>query len=685
MKKMVIVKQRDLKDCGVCCLSSIISYYDGFVPTEKLRLDTHTSKDGTTAYHLLHAASKYGFETKGVKITSLFDSQIFLPAIAHLKYKNGLNHFVVLYEVTKTKVVLMDPAKGKVTMKHAEFAQIFSNILLMFYPKEKIVVLDAGKSIWQIFGEIILNQKRLFFQIVFVSILLTITSIIASYYFKVGLEAIGDNTYLDYLKLIILVFFVVTAFKCSFTYLRSYLENHLNKNIDVLLLSDFLNHLFKIPSISITSRSSAEVLSRVSEINNIKTLFSEIFVNFLLDFLLVFLSIPILIMISGQMFLVLFLIVIIYFIIGFASTKAIYRKAYQNISKEEDFDSFLLENIKNFTTIKNLNVLPYSLKNTEEKLSGFLYDSFKLNSFLNGCENIKYTINEIGFFVVNTVGIILIMHEKLSIANLITFNSLMGFFLNPVKNLIDILPKFNFFKATFAKISDFINIPTEKLGKRGELKHQDIKVHNLQFSYNDYNKTLENIDFDIKEGSKVMLKGQSGCGKSTMCKILIKEFNNYEGTISLGNKNLKDYSLKTIRENILYVSQDEGIFSDTILNNLTLGRNITDEKMQKINEICLVDEIVNKKAFRYDTFISEANASISGGEKQRIILARALLKEAKILILDEPLSEVDEMLERQIITNINNYFKNKTIIYITHKNQDDLFDQVINLTKVVDG
>ena len=151
MVKMVIKKQHDLQDCGVCSLASIIEYHDGYIPMERLRMDTHTNKDGTSAYNLLNAAQKYGFDVMGVKISSLDDANITLPAIAHMKYKNGLNHFVVVYEITKTKVILMDPAKGKVVLKRQEFWQDFSQILLMFYPKTKITIFAKGQSIFSYF------------------------------------------------------------------------------------------------------------------------------------------------------------------------------------------------------------------------------------------------------------------------------------------------------------------------------------------------------------------------------------------------------------------------------------------------------------------------------------------------------------------------------------------------------
>ncbi|MEG1892390.1 MAG: peptidase domain-containing ABC transporter [Bacilli bacterium] len=677
MSNMKIVKQQDLLDCGICSLASIINYYGGYVPVEKLRLDTNTTKNGTTAYNLLFAATKYGFDCKGFKVNSLEDSNIILPAIAHLEYKNGLKHFVVIYEITKQKVILMDPAKGKVVMKKDEFLKIFTKVLLVFYPREKITILKKGKSINQVFLDILKKEKNLFIQIIFISIFLTIFTIISSYYFKVGIDAITSNSYIDYIKIIVLMFLLITLLKTIFTYIRMYLENHLNKNIDVSLLSDFINHIFKIPSVNLSSRNSGEIVTRVNELSNLKTMFTSLFVDFLLDFLLMLFSIPILISINNKLFLILFLMMVIYFIIGMVTTKLIYNKAYQNISYEEEFNTNLIENITARESIKNLNITSFILEKIETNLSKFLYDNYLLTSFLNKEGNLKNFVNEVGFFIVNTYGMYAIFHNDLSITSLITFNSLMMFFLDPIKNLINSLPKYNFLKATYAKLSEFIDIEEEDLKELQILSNNSIKVTNLTFSYNNYLPIIKNKSFFIKSNSLVLLKGKSGCGKSTLCRILNKDLSLYEGNIYLGDVNLLDCTLNTIKSNILYVSQNEVLFNDTIYNNLALDKDASIEEINKASSISLLDEVINKKKLRYDTLISNDSLNISGGERQRIVLTRSLLKNFKILILDESLSEVDYVTERKIILNIKNNFKDKTIIYITHKKHDDLFDNII--------
>lgn len=674
-KKIIVVKQQDFKDCGVACLSSIIGFYGGYVPMETLRIDTHTDKDGTTAYDLVETAKKYGFDAGGYKMneTTILEKNIILPAIVHLKI-NNLDHFSVLYQINHRKVTLMDPAKGKKTISFDEFLKLWDGYIFVFYPKNKITVLTKQIKIIDLFRDLITKEKKLFNKIIITSFILTIFTIISSYYFKIAIENINNENYLKY---IILIFAIIIIFKIIFYYLRAYYEAYLNKNINVYLMQDFLKHLFNLPSKVIQSRTSGEIMTRVNELNNLKNLFSDLFVSFFLDFVLTLITIPILYYISKSLLLILSFILLIYLLFGIFWSKIIYQRVMQNIEYEDGFNTTLLENITLFNSIKNLNKVKEVLFKVEKSLSNYLYDSFKFTKIVNKQNGFKNALNEISYYLVNTMGIILILNNKLSLINLVLFNSLMSFFFDPIKNLIDSLPKYNFLKASIAKISEFINIEEEKTDREEVMNHFDIVINNLNYHYHKFNETIKNFNLSIKEKEHLMIKGPSGSGKSTVCKLICKYETDYEGNILVGGINLKDYSLSTVRKNILYISQKEYLYSDTILNNILFYRDIKIDQFNEICKMCLIEEIVNKRPLRYDTFISMDSNNISGGERQRIILARALLNDFKILIIDEALSEVDIYKEKMIIDNIKKYYQDKTIIYISHKNIDNAFSKVI--------
>lgn len=678
---MKIVRQQDEKDCGVCSLLSIIRYYKGNVPLEQLRLDARTNNEGTTALNLVLASQKYGFDAVGMKVKNVNDIKR-LPAIAHLNLKKGYSHYVVIEKVTKDKIILMDPAKGKVVKFLWEFQKEWSGVVLIFYPKQKIMVLKNDVTLFTIFKKVFISEKNLIKIIVLVSFLLTIFTIALGYYFQMFNSLYLNKYPINYLKVLVLVFAIFTCFKLFLTYYRSYLENHLNKNIDCLITSDFLKHLFNLPLNVITSRKSGEILSRVNELTSIKGLITEIFITYTLDFLIVVITTFLLIRISSKLFLILFLTTIFYLFVGIITKKSIFEKAYQNISIESEFNNTVLENIKMINSIKNLDAVDGTLNKIERKLTHYLYDTYKVNTILNKINIFKVSCYEIGFFLINTFGFYFVYKGIINMIDLITFNALLNLYFEPLKNIVDSIPKYSFMKASITKINDFLGVRAEILGEKTSTDGYDISINNLNYSYNKYQNVLKSVNLNIKEGEFVLLQGASGSGKSTLCSILNKYITDYTGDILFGKMNYKDLSIKTIRENIVYVGQNENIFTGSIKENITFGNKVSDLNFDKICKICKVDDVANKKTFRYESLIGSDEGNISGGEKQRIILARAVLKDFNVLILDEALSEVDIKLELEILKSIRENYKDKTIIYISHKKYPNVFDKVISMEAV---
>ena len=523
------------------------------------------------------------------------------------------------------------------------------------------------------------SEKSLIKIIIFVSFLLMLLSILLGYYFQILFSSITNGYSYKYLKIIVIIFLIFTIFKIVLSFYRTYLENHLNKNIDCLLNSDFLSHLYNLPLNVITSRNAGEIVSRVNDLTSIKNIITEIFMSSTLDLILVAIAVPLLINISKNLFLILFLMIILYFLIGLIFSKAIFKRAYQNISYEADFNNNLIEDIKMINSIKNLNVISPALKKLEYKLTNYLYDSYLLNIVINKEKTLKSIIYEIGFFIINTYGLYLLYKSKISLINIITFNTLLSLFLDPLKNIVDSIPKYCYMKATISKINDFLSLKKENLGNIEETYGYELRFKNLTYSYNKFESIIKNFNLVIPEGNFILLKGPSGSGKSTICNILNKYINDYDGNILLGAINIKDLSINTIRNNILYVNQNENIFSGTIRENIALDKKISEVDFQYICYLCKIDEIVKKRPLRYETFISPDENNLSGGERQRIILARALLNSFNILLLDEALSEVDMKLELSILKNMRKLYKDKTIIYISHKKYPKIFDNVINL------
>ena len=680
MPKIEVVKQRDLKDCGACCIASILKYYGGYVPLEKIRDDTCTGINGTTAFHLVKALCNYGFDAIGVKTEDILDENIYLPAIAHVVLKNGLQHFVVIYKITNKYVYLMDPAKGKVKFTLKEFETIWDNILILSTPSSNILRYTKELSIVGLYGKLLIKDKNLFITILMTNLGLMLMTILGSFYFQVAISSIQKGQDTAFLKFIIILFFIILLFKIIMNYIKTYYLNYLNKNLDTELFSMFLEHIFKLPLKFIQNRTTGEIVTRIDELSNTKNLFSEIFTTFILNMILIIGAIITLFLINSKLFLSLCLVIMLYVIIGLIFSKTIYHKIKENIEVTTEFNSTLIENVDMNFSIKNLNLVREFIYRIENKLILMLKSNFSFLSMLNIIELIKNFINEIGLFMVTTLGIYLIYQGELEILSLVTFNSIILYLFNPAKELVDLIPKYNYLQASFSKLSEFLATEIEKdQGGLNQILDSSIEAKDLTYSYDLFTKIINKVNFKIESNDKVLLSGPSGSGKSTICKLIYRSLGPYSGNIELNNTSEYDYSLKAIRENILYVGQNEKLFTGTIRENIICFRNILDEEFTKVCEICKLEDIVNKRPNRYNTVINASLNNLSGGEKQRIILARALLKKAKIIILDEALSEVNVDLEKEILDDIFVHFQNNTLIYVTHKNVDDKFTKIIRL------
>jgi ABC-type bacteriocin/lantibiotic exporter with double-glycine peptidase domain len=680
--KNICVKQRDIKDCGAACLQSIIRYYDGYVSLEKIRQDTCITKDGITAYNIVIAAQKYGFDAYGIKINidDLFSKKIILPCIAYLVLNNGLKHYVVIYKINKEFLLLMDPAKGMTKIKHNDFIKIWQNVIIVLTPKCPIIKFNQTNRLFDLFKKICHQEKKLIINLLIVSIILTILSIVSSFYFKISIKTISTNNY-DYLWLIIIFFAILTIIKIFINYLRSYYENYLNKNIDVKIFIPFLKHIFKLPLKAISNRNTGEIATRINELNNIKNLFSNLFVSLILYLFMALSSLFFLYYLNYQLSIMLLTIIVIYISVNLLFIKPLMAKTNQNISFETSFNSMVISYLAAFNSIKNINQLNYFTNKLENNCCSYINDTFNFNNYLNRFMFLNNVIMDLGLFIVNTFGILMIYKNNLSLIDLVTFDSLYLYLLDPIKQIINLIPKYIYIKNTFTKINDFISLDEEESNiiNNEIFINGDIDFSNISFSYNYYNYPLNKFSLHIEKGSKVLIMGSSGCGKSTLFKLLYRLYDPFSGRIAINNINIQDYSLNTIRNAITYVSQDEKLFNDTIKNNLTLGKTVSVDILNNIANICQINSILDAKSLRFDSVILESADNLSGGEKARLILARSLINSKPIIILDEAFSQIEEQDANIIINNIIDYFKENTIIIISHFKPAYNFNQVIRM------
>lgn len=280
------------------------------------------------------------------------------------------------------------------------------------------------------------------------------------------------------------------------------------------------------------------------------------------------------------------------------------------------------------------------------------------------------------------LGCIFINKNIFTLGSFVLFQAIVIYFINPIKTILDLSESIDYLKNIYKRINDLLLIKDSKDKETNEIIDGNISIRNLSYSPNNIDFIFKNVSFDIVNRSKFLLYGSSGNGKSTIMKILLKYLKEYKGEIYIGDLNIKDINSNVISNSFTYVSQNNYIINDTLKNNIIYHRNISNEEYEKMINICNLNILRSRSILRDNYVIEDNGFNISGGEKQKILLARSLLKNSNYIILDEALSEVSFDEEKEILDKIFESYSDKTIIYVSHKKEIiDLFKKKYKLER----
>ena len=425
-------------------------------------------------------------------------------------------------------------------------------------------------------------------------------------------------------------------------------------------------------------------MSRISDLSDIKNVIGQIFMTCFVDAILVVFVFFTLNNINSTLTMIGIIMIIMYFIVIKIFNKIFnyYIKKYQELNA--NINSYMVESISNIDSIKFLSLEDIVSNNMDVKYNKYLNNSYKFERIYNFQKFIKEMINYLGLTTIISFGVLMVIDGKMTLGQVITYNTMIVYFLEPIKSIIGLELLLKKTKISIDRVDELYEINKEENNVNNKSitrKIQgDILVKNLNYSYNGRKNILNNINLKINPGEKIIVFGKSGSGKSTIGKLLMKLFDIERGKIFIDNKDINDYSLNDIRREFCYIGQNENLFTDTIYNNIVFNRENSYDEFLNICNITNVNEIVEDNVMGYDMLLEENGFNISGGERQRIILARALLKNSNVYILDESLSQVDIRKERKILIKLFKYLEGKTIIYISHRfDNSDLFDKKINM------
>ena len=680
MLKKFIVLQDGIKECGSACLLSIIRYYQGNISLNRLLELTNTNKNGTNFYNISKAAKEVGLNSKAYKVddistcynmTNPFISQVII---------NNYYHFVVVYKMKNNKITIMDPAKGIITTNMEKFKKIFTGNILLLEPYKKLPNYEENNYLLEVIKTVIKDNNQLIIKLLSLTIISTIFTCLYSYHFKIIIDNILNTSKYN-LILITVIFIIILFIKKIIDYLRNNLLLYLNQKLDLSIITTTINKIISLPYSYYKNKTTGEIISRVNDLLYIKNVISKLIVTIFLDFILAIIVLIILFSINTTMTLLLLLIAILYLLI-FLSYKSIIKEK-TNIIQEDNakVNSLLVESISSYETVKGLRLENIIKKKINRNYLYTINDHISLNRLSNSEELIKDIFEGIIIIFIIYIGSASIMDGSLTIGSLLTYNTLLYYYLSPIRNFLDFYKEIYYVKNSISNINNILNYKYESLDKSSNLNlENEINISHLSFSYNNKIKNLNDITINIPKKSKVLILGSSGSGKSTLLKVLYKYYEIKRGCISFGTYDINDFTAGDVRNNITYISQNELLFTDTIRNNILLEREISNENFVEVCNLTYVSDIVKDNQLSYDYQIEESGANLSGGQRQRIVLARSLLKTSKIILIDEGLNEIDINLERKILKNVFNKYSDKTFIIISHRTDNmDLYDRVITM------
>lgn len=678
-KKYPFVKQEGLKDCGCACLLMIIKYYKGNMTIDKLRDLTKTGKNGTNAFNLISCANEVGFNASGVsgKLENL--DEVIFPCIAHVIIDNMYKHYIVIYEVNydKRRLLIADPDKGIKKISFDEFNKIWTGVLIILYPIRSLPITKNIDIKDFLFKNLLKYKKELFF-LFFLSLFVIMLKLLSSFYFKYLIEGIELSK--GYLKSILIIFLVIELTKLVINFLRNKFLIILNCKIDLSLTIDAFKRIISLPYHYYHNRTTGEVVSKINDLGNARDVISKIIVTLFIDIPLLIISIIFLVNINLKLFIMILLIFILYIILSLVYNR-VYSFFIQKIkSQKENINSYMYESISGFETVKGINIEDNILRRFNYRYVMMLNDIFKLQNHINNQSFFKDFLNDIGNILILFYGCLLVFDGMFELGYLITFSSMMGYFLEPIRNIIDMDVDIKESKDSINRILSLY----EKNDDSGivDFKYGCIDFKNLNYSFDNNRKILCDINLTIQCGEKIMIYGPSGSGKSTILKLLMKYYDVKRGMIFISGIDIKDIKLESLRKNITYISQNEMLFNGTIIDNLRYYSCDENNDIVDISSLMKFNEILDNE-LGLNMLIEENGTNLSGGQKQRIVLARALLKKSDIILIDEGLSQIDVNLERKILTNVFDKFRSKTIIIISHRLENlDLYNRMI---KVCDG
>ena len=667
--------QMDQKDCGVASLAMVFGYFGSYYSLARLRELAKTTINGTTALGLVKAAETLGFEPQAIQADmTLFDSpNLIFPFVVHVLKDKELFHYYVVTGKDKQNIHIADPdPEVRLTkLSRERFEEEWTGTTIFVAPSPNYQPHKDKNQGLTSFLPILINQKGLIINIILATVLVTLINIVGSYYLQSIIDTYVPNQTSSTLSVISICLVIVYALQQILSFAQDYLLIVLGQRLSIDVILSYIKHVFHLPVSFFATRRTGEIVSRFTDANSIIDALASTIISIFLDISTVLIISIILFLQNSSLFFISLLGLPIYAAIIFAFMKPFEKMNQNTMEANATLSSSVIEDINGIETIKSLA----SEKTRYQKIDREFVDYLKRSFTYSKAESQQKALKKLAQLSLNVcvlwIGANFVMDGKMSLGQLITYNTLLYYFTNPLENIINLQSKLQTAQVANSRLNEVYLVKSEfeeqKMVEDLSTIQGDMTFKGIHYKYDYGQDILSDINLTIKQGSKIALVGVSGSGKSTLAKMMVNFYNPSQGEIRLGDLNLNHIDKKSLRQHINYLPQQPYVFNGTILENLLLGakEGTTQEDIVRAVELAEIREDIERMPLNYQTELTSDGTGISGGQRQRIALARALLTDASTLILDEATSSLDILTEKRIVDNLMNL--DKTLIFIAHR------------------
>ncbi|GAB6523439.1 peptidase domain-containing ABC transporter [Bacillus cereus] len=686
-KKYSHTKQNGEYDCGAACVSTILSNYNIHYNLNVIRDIINTEIYGTTASNIVNGFEKLDFKAEAFHLESSDFFKVVqtlnAPCIAYT-IKEGGGHFVVVHGTQKGKIIISDPSNNAIEkIEKNKFLQGFGGIIITVYPEDGATKqgdpLKKGNVKSQILELIFANKLSLFFVLI-LSVFIIAATIAFSFFIKLIVDVIIPNRWGDGISTIALAFIGFALGRCLLEFIRGRLIIKIGFQVEKSLFNKYFSHLLKLPSTFFQKRNSGELISRFNDARDLRDLVSTSVVSAFVDILLIFISGIFLYLQNENLFFASLVPMFLYLVITYLFYEKLAKQSKNTMENNADVNSYLVQMLKGMEGIKAFNKQSYVQDIKDNKFNNFLSSIVKLNNTINLSNSLKLVLQSTFQVIVLWLGVKEIFSDNMSLGSLLTFNMLLGYFLGATENLMNLQPLIQKGIVAAERLFEILEYPIKDTRKQStsldEIK--TINIKNLTFAYNN-EKIFENATLEIKKGETIAFIGDSGSGKSTLAKLLVNLYEVPEESIFIDGKDINHINKVSLRNKILYVPQSPFFFAGTVLENICLGKEFLEDEIKRASEMSGFYKFLNKTPYGYSHLLTENASNISLGQRQMLMLTRAILHTPDVLILDEATSNIDKNTSKEILENLKKLECTKIII--THeRNNMEYFDRICSFS-----